>query len=70
MSLINYKVNIILTWSGKSAKSEVNNVTTFAIAGTKRYVAIVTSWTNTNSKLLQQLEISFKSTTKRKNTKK
>lgn len=43
MSLINYKVNIILNWSGKSAKSEVNNVTTFAIAGRKRYVAIVTS---------------------------
>ena len=42
MRLINYQINLILTWPANCVVSEENKVTTFAITDTKLYDPIVT----------------------------
>ena len=40
--LINFEINLILTWSANCTVSAGTGVTTFRITGTKRYVPVVT----------------------------
>ena len=42
MTLINFEINLILTWSDKSVLSNDTIATTFATTDTKPYVPIVT----------------------------
>ena len=63
MPLINCEINLIPTWSGNcfSIDAPVNNqIPTFTITDTKRYVPVVTLSTQDNTKLLQQLNSGFK----------
>ena len=63
MPLINYEVNLILTWSSTCVliATNINNQNaTFAITDTKRYVPVVTLSTQENTKFLQQLKSGFK----------
>ena len=63
MPLINCEVNLILTWSSTCVLVSTNNanqVATFAIIDTKRYVPVVTLSTQENTKFLQQLKSGFK----------
>ena len=62
MPLINYEINLILTWSEKCVISSAITATKFAITDTKLYVAAVTLSTGDNIKLLKQLESGFKRT--------
>ena len=64
MSLINCKINCILTYSSSCVikSSAVNQATIFAITDTKFYVPVVTLSTDDNAKLLQQLKSGFKRT--------
>ena len=62
MSLINYQVNLILTWSEKRvivSTDAAGQNATFAIPDTKLYVPVVTLSTQDNAKLLQ-LKSGFK----------
>ena len=59
MPLINYEVNLILTWSS-TCITDSNGAATFAITDTKLYVPVVTLSTQENTKLLQQLKSRFK----------
>ena len=61
--LINYEINLILTWSAYFVMvytDVANQDASFAITETKRYVPVVTLSTQYNAKLLQQLKSSFK----------
>ena len=63
LSLINYKINLILTWSTNGvivASNVTNQNATFAITDTKLYVPVVTLSIQDNEKLLQQLKPGFK----------
>ena len=63
MLLINWKINLILTWSVNWvnwSSAAANQATTNAITGTKLYVPVVTVSTQDNAKLLQQLKSGFK----------
>ena len=63
LPLINYEVNLILTWSANFvivSTNATNQNATFAITDTKLYVPVVTLSTQDNAKLLQQLKPSFK----------
>ena len=63
MSLINYEVNLILTWSSTCvliATGIQNQAETFAITDTKLYVPVVTLSTQKNTKFFQQLKSGFK----------
>ena len=62
MPLINCEINLILIWSANcvTSNADANQVTTFAITDTKLYVPVVTSSTEDNAKLLQQLKSGFK----------
>ena len=60
MPLINYEINLILTWSEKFVLSNDTKATTSAINDTKLYVTVVTLSTQDNAKLLQQLKSGFK----------
>ena len=63
MPLINFEVNLILTWSSKGvlvATAIQNQAATFEITDTKLYVPVVTLSTQENTKLLQQLKSGFK----------
>ena len=62
MPLINYEVNLILTWSPTCVISSATGETKFKITETKLYVPVVTLSTQDNAKLLQQLKSSFKRT--------
>ena len=65
MLLINYKINLVLTWSVNCVKwssAAANQATTHAITGTKLYVPVLTLSTQDNAKLLQQLKSGFKRT--------
>ena len=62
MPLINYKINVISTWSDKCALSNDTKATAFAITDTKLYVPVVILSTQNNSKLLPQLKSGFKRT--------
>ena len=56
MPLINCEINLILTWPTNFLISQINRVTTFAIADKKIYVLFVTLSTIDNAKLLPQLK--------------
>ena len=58
--LINFEVNLILTWSSTCVITESNGAGTFAITDTKLYVPVVTLSTQENSKFFQQLKSGFK----------
>ena len=63
LPLINYMVNLILTWSTNCvivASNVTNQNATFAITDTKLYVPVVTLSIQDNGKLLQQLKPGFK----------
>ena len=63
MPLINYEINLILTWSTNCvivASNIANQNATFSITDTKLYVPAVTLSTQDNAKLLQQLRSGFK----------
>ena len=63
MPLINYEVNLILTWSSTCAliaTNVQNQNTTFEITDTKLYVPVVTLSTQENTKFFQQLKSGFK----------
>ena len=62
MPLINFEVNLILTWSRDFVITNSTGEGKFAITETKLYVPIVTLSANDNAKLLQQLKSSFKET--------
>ena len=63
MPLINFEVNLILTWSSNCvivSTNVVNQGATFTITDTRLYVPVVTLSTQENTKLLQQLKSGFK----------
>ena len=63
MPIINYEINVILTWSANYfiVEDHVNNqAPTFALTGTNIFVLVATLSTQENEKLLQQLELGFK----------
>ena len=65
MSLINSKINLILTWSTNStisSNTNTNQSTTSEITDTKPYILVVTLPRNENAKLFQQLKKVFKGT--------
>ena len=62
MLLINYEVNLVLTWSRDCVINNYTGARKFAIAETKLYVPVVTLSTQDNAKLLQQLKSGFKIT--------
>ena len=62
MPLINWEVNLILTWSKDCVITNSTGEGKFAITETKLYVPVVTLSTKDNEKLLQQLKSGFKKT--------
>ena len=56
MLLINYEIDLFMTWSGNYIISDALGATTCGITNTKLYVSVVTLSTQDNSKLLQQLK--------------
>ena len=65
MALINFEINVILTWSANFfivPGTVTNQVTTFATTGTEFYVPVVTLSTQYNTTLLRQLKSGFKGT--------
>ena len=63
MPLINYEINIFLTWSANCVIVSTNNANqnaTFAITNKRLYVPVVTLSTQENANLLQQLKSDFK----------
>ena len=63
MPLINYEVNLILTWSSNCVvivTVNPNQNAKFAITDTKLYVPVVTLSTQENTKFVQQLKSGFK----------
>ena len=67
--LINCKINLILTWSEDCVISSAAGAEKFGIADTKLYVPAVPLSTQDNAKLLQQLKLCFKTSTKNINQK-
>ena len=65
MSLINYEIELILTWSRNSAIISTNaadQIPIFTITETTLHVPVVTLSTQDNAKLLPQLKSGFKRT--------
>ena len=62
MPLINFEINLILTWSSACVITNFTGAGKFAITDTKIYVPVVTLSTQNNAKLLQQLKSAFKRT--------
>ena len=63
MYLFNCEVNLIITWSANYVivyNDVANEGATFAKTATKLYIPLVTSSTQDNAKLLQQLKSGFK----------
>ena len=60
MPLINFELNLDLTWSKNCVITNSTGEIKFAIAETKLYVPVVTLSTQDNAKLLQQLKSGFK----------
>ena len=60
MPLINCEVELILAWSKNCVITNSTGEGKFAITETKLYVPVVTSSTEDNAKLLQQLKSNFK----------
>ena len=59
MSLINCKVNLIITWSKDCVITSSTGEGKFKITDTKLYVPVVTLSTQDDAKLLQQLKSGF-----------
>ena len=59
-SLINCKVNLILTWSSTCVITNSTGAGRFSITDTRLHVPVVTLSTQENTKLLQQLKSGFK----------
>ena len=57
--VINYVINLILTWFESCIISSATEKTKFAITDVKLYVPIVTLSTQDNAKLLEQLRFNF-----------
>ena len=62
MPLINFEVNLILTWPSTCVITNSTGEGKFAITDTKPYVPVVTLSTQGNTKLLQQLKSGFQRT--------
>ena len=64
MLLINFEINLILTWFANCVISNAaaNQSIAFAITDTKLYAPVVTLSAQDNAKLLQQLKSGFKRT--------
>ena len=62
MPLINCEVTLMLTWSRDCVITNSTGAGKFAIIETKLHVPVVTSSTQDNTKLLQQLKSGFKRT--------
>ena len=62
MPLINFEINLILTWSADCVISSAIAATKFAITDKKCYVLVVTLSTQDNTKPLQKLKSGFKRT--------
>ena len=60
MRLINYEINLILTWSANCVVVSTSNANRNAITNTRLYVPVVTLSTQENAELLQQLKSGFK----------
>ena len=60
MPLINWEIELILTWSKNCVITNSTGEGKFAITETKLYVPVITLSTEDNSKLLQQLKANFK----------
>ena len=63
MSLINWTISLMLTWSANCVllfNAAANQATTFEITDTKLYVPVVTLSIQDNAKLLKQLKSGFK----------
>ena len=60
MPLINFEINLILTWSSTCVITNSTGARRFEITDTKLYVLTVTLSTQDNAKLLQQLKSGFK----------
>ena len=63
MSLINWTISLMLTWSANCVllfNAAANQATTFEITDTKPYVPVVTLSIQDNAKLLKQLKSGFK----------
>ena len=62
MPLINYEINLILTWSSTCVINNSKGARKFEITDTKIYVSVVTLLIQDNAKLIQQLKPGFKRT--------
>ena len=62
MLLFNCENNLILTWCKDCVISSATRATKFKITDTRLYVPVVTSSTQDNAKLLQQLKLGVKTT--------
>ena len=60
MPLINFEVNLNLTWSSNCVITNSTGTETFKITDVKLYVPLVTLSTQDNSQLLQQFKSGFK----------
>ena len=62
MRLINYEINLSLTWSRDCVFSSALKATAFAVTHTNLYLSIVSLSTEDNATLLRQLKSGFKRT--------
>ena len=62
MPLINFEINLILTWCEDCVISSATEATKFKITDTKLYVPVVNFSSQDNTKLLQELKPCFKRT--------
>ena len=60
MALINFEINLMLTWSDKSVLFNPTKVITFIITDTELYVPVVTLSNQDNEKLFQQSKSDFR----------
>ena len=60
MSLINFEINLILTWSSNYVTTNSTGSATFTITDKKPDILVVTMSTKDNKKLLRQLKSGFK----------
>ena len=60
MPLINFEINLILTWSSTCVITDSRGAGTFKTTNTKLYIPVVTLSTQENTKFLQQLKSGFK----------
>ena len=63
MPLINWKINLVLTWSENCVIANSKGAGTFTVTETKLYVPFVALSTQDNAKLLQEFKSGFQRTT-------